>query len=260
MKFISINRNLFDLFVQLVKTSFKMRYQNSILGVLWVLIKPYSTFLVMYLVWTKILNQNIPNYPIYLLLGIIFYTFVNELVIIGQMSLIDRAGIILKVNFPRQIAVLSSLVSALINLGINLILVIILMLSSGIAVTLSGILYCLFIAMIIFIFCWGLAFFTSIISIRFRDLKNILELGMFLLYWVTPILFTVSSGLIPSTFTSVVAGNPLGILLNQVRAGFNIYDQVNIPLMLLYMFCAIVFAVLGGVFFQHNVKRIAEYF
>src|SRR5688500_13577780 len=95
-------RNNIDLLIQLVKTSFKMRYQNSVLGVLWVLIKPYLTFAVLYYIWSNLrAGGEIENFSLYLLSGIIFYTYISEMITLGELALFERANIILKVNFTR---------------------------------------------------------------------------------------------------------------------------------------------------------------
>jgi ABC-2 type transport system permease protein len=252
--------NHIDLFVELVKTGFKMRYQNSILGVLWVLIKPYTIFIVMYFIWSQVINQDIPNYPVYLLLGVIIYAFINELVILGQLSLLDRAGVILKVNFPRQIAVISSLTSAIINLLINLPFALIIIIITGQSINFLGIIYLFVVASVIFTWGVGLSFFTSIITIRFRDLKNIADLGMFLLYWATPILYAINQTPENTLSQKIILANPIGILLNQVRAGFGVYGEINLGLMAIYFIVGIVFSLLGWIYFSRHVKKIAEFF
>lgn len=255
-----LTQNKIDLLFELVRTSFKMRYQNSVLGVLWVLIKPYSQFLVQYIIWTRITNFQIPNYQLYLLLGIILFTYFNELIILGQMSLLDRAHIILKVNFPRQIAIFSALISALINLLINFVFFLIIALINGISITPLSIFVFIFVAIILFIFGVGVSFFTSIATIKLRDLKNVFELGLFLLLWLTPIFYSVSSSLVTGSVSSYVAANPLGILINQARSAFGIYGDLNIGLLFLYLLGSLLIFSLGWVYFNKKVKQIAEYF
>ncbi len=253
-------RNWFDLLVELVKTNFKLRYNSSFLGILWVLIKPYLTFTVLYVIWSKLGANTLPHYQLYLLIGVIFYTYFNELIVFGQMSLLDRAGIILKVNFPRQIATISSLLSAVINLSINLILVLVIAAIQGVFPSPAGLLYMVFIILLIFIYALAIAFFTSIVTVRLRDLKNIIELAIFLLYWATPIFFVVNSSLADGITAKVLESNPLGILFNQVRAVFNVYGEVNLPLMGVYLVIGLVLVVFGWYYFNHKVKQIAEYF
>lgn len=255
-----IKRQTLDLFLELVKTSFKMRYQNSVLGFLWVLIKPYSQFIVMYFVWTKIINQSIPDYSLYLLIGIIIYTFIVEIVVSGQMSLLERANIILKVDFPREIAIFSALMNSVINFFINFLLVLIIMLISTKVITLSGILMLSLVMLTILTWGLGLAFFTSVLTVRLRDLRNIFDLGLFLLYWVTPILFSISSSIVPSGFVNIVAANPVGIIINQVRAGFGIMPDLNFPIIFIYLLLGFGFTLIGWLFFKKNVQKIAEFF
>lgn len=250
--------NQLDLLWQFTLASFKMRYQNSLLGVLWVLIKPYSTFAVLYFLWSQREGAEVDHYGVYLLVGIIFYTFLQEIILYGNMTLVDKAHIILKANFSRQIAIISSLFSALINLLINLVLLFVIILVDGISISWQGLGMIGFVTLIIFVFGTGVALFTSVINVRFRDLKNIFELGLFLFYWVSAVVF------VPDKFTGnarfIMEANPVAILLNQVRAGFGIYGQIDLHLILFYLAVSLIIFILGWQFFSNNIRKIAEYF
>lgn len=252
------HNNKLDLLWQFTRSSFKMRYQNSLLGFLWVLIKPYSTFGVLYVFWSQREGGGVESYGIYLLLGIVFYTFFNELMVYGNMALLDKAHIILKVNFSRQIAIISSLISAIINLGINLVLVFVIMMLTSTPIWAGGVMYMLLVTLVIFGFGTGIALFTSVINVRFRDLKNIFELGLFLLYWISAVVF------VPENFEGaprmLMEINPVAFMLNQIRAGFGIYGEVNLPAVLLIGVAVLLLNVLGWRFFAKHIKQIAEYF
>ncbi len=240
-----------------------MRYQNSVLGVLWVLIKPYATFIVLFLIWSRIRqNDDVEFFSLYLLTGIIFYTYITEMVTLGMMSLLDKAGIILKVNFPRQIAVIASQFNALINLVINMLLIVIFILANNIQVTLGGLAYFIFLTISAFIACLGISFFFSIVSIRFRDLKNIVDLGFFLLYWLTPIFFTLSSFPLGSggVMSYILKYNPVGILINQVRAALGVYGTIDVEKGIIFFLGSLIIFILGWSFFNKRIKRVAEYF
>lgn len=254
-----IKRQTIDLLAELVRTNFKLRYQNSVLGVLWVLIKPYSMFIVMYLVWTRLTSPEVANFPLYLITGIVLYTFFNELVILGQNSLLDKASIILKVNFSRQIAVISSLMTAIVNLFINFIFIFIIMLFSRVQFDLIKILYFLFVVVVIFMMGLAISLFSSILTVKFRDLKNIFELGIFLLYWATPIFYTLSGNFIGSGLSSIIRYNPLGILINQARFGLGIYGEFD-PSIFIIFIVLLALSILGWRFFNIQVKKIAEFF
>ena len=120
-----------DIYWELVRTSFKMRYKGSILGFLWVLIKPFSVFLLLFLVFSA-LNQSVSEitpsqYGVFLLIGIVLFTLFNEGILWGMESLLEKSDIILKINFPRPVAVASSISLAIVNFLINSLLVIILL-------------------------------------------------------------------------------------------------------------------------------------
>ncbi len=248
-----------DLLINLIKANFKMRYQNSVLGILWVLIKPYATFLVLYYIRVNAGKAPIENYGLYLLIGIVFYGFISEMITFGQMALLDKSNIILKVSFPKEIALLSSLANAVINLFINTLLIIILAVGAGIQISPLGILYFVLVSITAFIWGLGISFFTSVFTIRFRDLKNIIELALFLFYWATPIFFVAGKDNLAGG-SSFMALNPVGVFINQVRASFNIYADVQYSTILIYLVLGLVVCYLGNIFFNAQVKKIAEYF
>src|SRR5471030_1004722 len=119
-------RNIFShrnraLLRELVATEFKLRYQGSALGYLWSLFRPLFLFGTLLVVFGFILKigSNIEHYPIYLLLGIVLWSFFAEATNNGLQSIVGRGDLIRKINFPKYIIVISGTISALINLGIS---------------------------------------------------------------------------------------------------------------------------------------------
>ena len=117
-----ISKNDIDLYKQFVKTIFKMRYKGSILGFLWVLLKPFFMFIILFVVFSSVSGQvgNLTSrqYAVYLLSGLVIFTFFNEGITWGMGSIMERADLILKINFKRDIVVISALTMALINFGL----------------------------------------------------------------------------------------------------------------------------------------------
>ena len=184
----------------------------------------------------------------------------------GQMALLDRASVILKVNFSRQIAVLASVINGLINYFINLILIFVLIFINNlnaeelIILNLGGITYMMFVSIVAFILCFAFSLFSSILTIRFRDLKNIFELGFALLYWATPIFYTLEEGLIKGDIKTVVRLNPLTIFINEFRSGLNIFGSINYNKTFILLVFSLVLLFLGFYFFEKQVKKVAELF
>ena len=99
---------------ELVETDFKLRYQGSALGVFWSVLKPLFLFTILYLVFDKFLGlgRDIEHFPVYLLLGIVIWTFFTEATIQGLQSIVSRGDLIRKISFPKFIIVVYSTVSA----------------------------------------------------------------------------------------------------------------------------------------------------
>ncbi|MGK2896606.1 MAG: ABC transporter permease, partial [Candidatus Saccharimonadales bacterium] len=103
---------------ELVITEFKLRYQGSVLGYLWSLLKPLFLFTILYFVFVFFLRvgSDIPHWPVALLLGIVLWNFFGEITNNGLGSIVGRGDVIRKINFPKYVIVLASSISAFINL------------------------------------------------------------------------------------------------------------------------------------------------
>ena len=110
---------------ELVITDFKLRYQGSVLGYLWSLLKPLMLFAIMYVVFVHFLRfgKNIEHFAVAMLLGIVMWTFFTEATGQGMQAIVSRGDLIRKINFPKYIIVVSGTISALINLTLNLVVV-----------------------------------------------------------------------------------------------------------------------------------------
>ncbi|NDC96144.1 ABC transporter permease, partial [bacterium] len=117
---------------ELVRTDFKLRYQGSVLGYAWSLLRPLLLFVILYIVFVKFLKigNGIPNYPIYLLLGIVLWNFFAEMTNQGLSSIVSRGDLVRKIRIPRWLIIVSTSISALINLTLNMTVVIVLALIS----------------------------------------------------------------------------------------------------------------------------------
>src|SRR5690606_32270095 len=101
---------------ELVITEFKLRYQGSVLGYLWSLLKPLFLFTILYFVFFHFLRigEGVPNWPVSMLLGIVLWTFFSEITTNGLSSVVSRGDVIRKINFPKYVIVFASSISALI--------------------------------------------------------------------------------------------------------------------------------------------------
>ena len=110
---------------EMIKTDFKLRYQGSLIGYLWSILKPLLMFTIMYFVFIRFLrfDDGTPHYAIGLLIGMVTWNFFSEATNMGMMSIVSRGDLLRKLNFSKEIIVISSVVGAAINYSINLLVV-----------------------------------------------------------------------------------------------------------------------------------------
>lgn len=120
-----------------MKTDFKLRYQGSFLGIAWSVLKPLMLFCVMYVVFVRFLKftDGTPTFPLVLLLGISMWNFFSEATTMGLNAITGRGDLMRKINFPRYIVVVSATVGSLISMAINLCVVLLFCIGSGVHFT-----------------------------------------------------------------------------------------------------------------------------
>ncbi|HBB64547.1 TPA: hypothetical protein DCZ77_01045, partial [Patescibacteria group bacterium] len=242
-----MNRNDLDLYKQFVKTIFKMRYKGSILGFFWVLLKPFFLFMILYVVFSSFsssIADITPNqYAVYLLSGLIIYTFFNEGITWGLNSIMERSSLIVKINFKREIVVISALTMSLINLFINFFIILVVAIFLGINISLLGVGYILLVCFTMFIGMYGIAFFTSIWMVHLRDLAHISELVLQLMFYASAVFFPVA--MIPEKYRFIVEYNPIALFIQSVREALIHGEIVNLKFVLLALVCSILLVFVG---------------
>lgn len=178
---------------ELVRTDFKLRYQGSVLGYAWSLLRPLLLFVILYVVFVKFLKigAGIEHFPIYLLLGIVIWNFFNEMTVQSLGSIVGRGDLIRKIRIPRWIIVLSSSISALINLFLNLLVVLVFLVLNKVDL-LETALWLPFILLEVYIFALGISLFLAAAFVKYRDVGYIWEVMLQAGFYLTPILYPIT--------------------------------------------------------------------
>lgn len=204
---------------QLVKTDFKLRYQNSALGYLWSLLKPFSLFLIMYVVFVKILatGANIPHFGVYLLMGIIIWNYFTEVTSGSVAAIVGRGDLLRKVNFPRYVIIVSGSFSALINLFLNCMVIVAFMVLAKTEVN-ATVIFLPLLLIELFVFSLSLGFLLSAIYVKFRDIGFIWEVAMQGAFFATPIMYAFSLVTTKSLlFGKILICNPVAQIMQDLR-------------------------------------------
>lgn len=178
---------------QMVITDFKLRYQGSVLGYVWSLLRPLFLFVILYVVFANFLRigDDIPHYPVYLLTGIVLWNFFAEITNNGVSAIVSRGDLIRKLNFPKFVIVLSVAVSALINLLLNVLVIIVFMYFNHVDIGWSALLSPLYILEIL-IFAIAISFILAALFVRLRDINYIWEVFMQALFYAVPIIYPLA--------------------------------------------------------------------
>ncbi|MCM8823170.1 MAG: ABC transporter permease [Candidatus Omnitrophica bacterium] len=261
--------NNWHLIYQLVVKELKVRYMRSSLGFLWVFISPFLIVMVFYLVFFRILRINIEGYPffLYLMTGIFPWNFFQCSLISSTTSLWDNRNLIKEAKLPQYVVPLSVIVNNLIIFLPSLFITIILssILLNGLSLS---ILFLPFILFIHFLIALGLSLILSLLYLKYRDTKYILEVLLSFIFYLTPVFYPLSlvKDAFPLWLFRIYYLNPFVGVLNLYRytllKGFYIsitradklFSLVIIPLIF-----TISILFLGIYYYRKNKDKINDY-
>ncbi len=241
---------------RLVSRDFNTKYRQSILGVLWSFLNPLLTMLVYYIVFSTIFKSDIPNFPVYLLTGIVMFNFFSEASSMCLESITCNASLITKVYVPKYIYPLSRVMSSLVNLVISLIPLLIVTLITGVHLNWSLLLLPIpIICEAVFSLGMGMILATS--NVFFRDTKFLWSVLIMMWNFLTPVFYPES--IIPSQLTTLYHMNPLYQFVYFVRC--ILLDSVT-PQPITYVYCiacAVIPLMLGLYVFRKYQNRFVLY-
>lgn len=241
---------------QLVSRDFKTKYKRSVLGIVWSFLNPLLTMLVQYIVFSTLFKSDITNFPVYLLVGVVFFNFFSEACGMGLNSIVGNAPLITKVYIPKYIFPLSRVISSFINFGLALIPLFAVLLLTGQQIT-KSVLLLPFSLMCTWIFCLGMVLILSALMVFFRDVQFLWNVVSMLWMYATPIFYPES--IIPSKFAFVHQINPLYYFIRFARVV--LLEGVS-PEPKSYLLCIVAAAVpviIGILLFRQTQDRFVLY-
>lgn len=194
-----------------------MRYQGSVLGYAWSLLRPILLFLILYVVFVKglKLGNDIPHFPIYLLLGIVLWSFFAEMTSISLSVIVSRGDLIRKIRIPRWILILSASITALINLGLNLFVVGVFLMVNHVDLMRSAVMLPLILFQL-YLFSLGISLLLSAAFVKYRDVSYIWEVALQAGFYMTPIIYSIA--IIKSTiFQKIIIISPVSTAIQDAR-------------------------------------------
>jgi len=206
--------NYTELILRLAWTDFKLRYQGSVLGFLWTLLKPLLQFAVLYTVFSVFMRLAIPNYQLYLLLGILIWNYFSEGTNTGLFALANKANIIKKVYFPRIIVIVAASLHTLLTLLINLLIFFAFFFFFGHQLQWTAILFILLL-ILLYGLVLGLSLLLSVFYLKFRDINQIWEVFLMAGFYLSPIIYPLE--FIPEEYRLILFLNPITGIIQYAR-------------------------------------------
>ena len=257
-------RRLWSLTWTLAVTDWRLKFYGSFLGYLWSLARPFALFGVIYVVFSEFakLGDNVPGYAVYILFSLVLFQFFTEITGGSVQSLVARENMLRKIRFPALVIPMSIALTALFNLGMTLVAVVIFAIASGIYPTWTWLELPLLVVVLL-VFASGLGMLLSVLYVRYRDVQPIWDVASQALFYASPVLYVAT--MVPSSFQRAYLSNPIASVLTEMRSAVvdphapHVWNAIGDPVRILVPIGIVIVAVgLGTWVFRREAPRIAE--
>ena len=245
-----------DLILTLVARELTVRYKRSTIGLVWTMLQPLLTMLVLHLVFSSLFRFQVDNYPVYVLAGLLFWNFFSQSIISSMNSLRTNAGLLKKLPVPHAIFPVATIAAGVVNLLLALLPLLGLLVVTGHPLT-PALLFLPVSITIATIFTLGAGLLLSPLAVFFYDVVEVVGVLMTLALYLTPIIYPMS--IVPPSFLWFIRYNPLRSILEIFRDP--IYYGKIPPMSHLSVAMAVALAVfiVGYLGFKRSAPRIPFY-
>ena len=247
-----------ELFIILAWRDITVRYKQTVLGILWTIIRPFLTMIVLTVVFSKIAklpSEGVP-YPLLVLVGMVPWQFFSSSLTESSNSLISNSSLLTKVYFPRLILPSSTIIASLVDFLISLILVFILMIYYRHVPSINIIFLPLFLAIII-LSSLGAGFFIAALNVKYRDFRYIVPFFIQFGLYITPVGFT--SNIVAEKWKLIYYLNPMAGPIDGFRwALLTNESRIYLPGLILSSVVTILILILGISYFRNTEKKFAD--
>ncbi len=235
----------------------KVRYKQTVIGILWSVLQPLITMVVFTFFFGKLAgmpSDGVP-YPIFVYTGLLFWQFFSDALGETSNSLIANKAIVSKVYFPRLLLPVSGVITKFVDFLISAIILVFLMIYYGYAPNLGGLAILPLLLMLTFMAAIGLGLFLSAVNVKYRDVRYALPFFIQLLLFVTPVIYPAS---IAGAYSKLLALNPMMGVIQSARAALLGTTPVNWTLILTSFIAGLVLLAIGLVYFKKTERYFAD--
>ena len=236
----------------------KVRYKQTILGIAWAILQPVTStfiFTVFFGKFVKIPSEGLP-YPLFVLIGLIYWGFFSGVLTHASNSLIENEGIIKKIYFPRLILPLSTIATGLVDFGISLILTLLVTLYFGYIPSLLAIVIVPLGLLIASLGSVGAGLFLASINVKYRDVRYALPFFIQILIFVTPVIYPLS--IVGRVNRLIIAINPIVGVIESARNVISGSGVADFQILAVSAISSVIFFVVGLYYFRATERFFAD--
>ncbi len=253
------------LLYEIIRKNVKLQYRDSVLGIFWTFLQPLLTTLVLVFIFGNVFgksNKGVVNYPIYLLCGRLLFEFYSQSTKRAMRSIRNSASVIKKVYVPKYIYpianVMSTFVTFAISLSVLLVFIVIYLVKGG--ETAPHMTWYLLLTpvpiIILFMLAIGVGLILSTLNVFFKDVDYLYEVFCLLLFYMTPIVYSVEALKITSkAFKLVLMANPMYSITEMFRDCVLRGQLINPHHLLYALGFAVATIVIGGIMFYKKQDK-----
>lgn len=246
-----------DMIMGLVRRDLRGRYKGSFMGFLWNFINPLCQIVVYIIVFSMIFPSNLDYFYVYLIVGMMPWNFFNESICQGSGCIFSQADMVKKIYFPREVLVISTVTSRLINFLINYLVAFGIILISGIGFNLEIIfIYLPLLVLIEYMFALGLTFILAAADVYFRDIEYMTGVITMAWVWMTPIMYSMD--VVPGQLEFIIKLNPMTPIIcayHDILYYQTVPDMTSLGKVGIF---ALLFLICGELVFMKLERKFAE--
>ncbi len=245
-----------DLVLALVVRDLKVRYRRSSIGFLWTMLQPLLTMLVLTAVFSALFRFELPNYPVYALVGIMFWNFFSQSITSSMNSLRGNAHLIASLPVPTAVFPLASVIAGVVNLLLALVPLFLLLIVTGHPIRPAA-LFLPIAILIAALFSLGTGLLLSPLAVLFYDTIELVGVLLTTLMYLTPVFYPIA--IVPDRFQWIVRFNPIRSVLEVFRDPIYFGKIPPVSHLTVAVAIAILALVIGVVAFAKSTDRIPYY-
>ena len=245
---------------EIVRCQLKERCANTTLGILWILLHPFISFVILYTVFTQIrgMTGDRAYFGAKLIMAIFVFSFIREGIINGSMAIVKNGNLIGKIKIEKLVLINASMFLALFNFVVPLLLAFSFFSYIGLLnYTWQSITYFIYIILVGTVLVYGVCLLMNIVTVIMRDAIPTMQLIFVGLFWVSGVFYDIAQ--LKGTLRMIVYSNPVAIILDSVKGALVMGEIRNVELMVFWGLFSLVLMLIARLVFRKSADYLVDY-